>query len=121
MKLVQRWLDGVVQIFNVLTLNTFSDGGALQQPLAEYDALLGSKGDYPIFHPPTAPSEFKCRYPSMKGWGSCTGPNSRDCWLRGPNGEQTDIHTNYEKEWPKGRTRRVSLTNFATFQIRYLI
>ena len=56
----------------------------------------------PIFKPPigmpTGPaSEFRCKYPSMKGWSSCSTPNDRGCWLRhDQTGAEYNIHTDYE-------------------------
>lgn len=64
-----------------------------------------------------ASQTFKCHYPSLIGWESCNGPNSRDCWLRDahikqPVFSQFDIHTDYESLWPQGITREVSCCRY---------
>lgn len=71
----------------------------------------------PIISPPPPPQEHErdrpdiiCKYPRMRGWNACQGPNSRDCWLQKfADGKQMDINTNYENkhEVPDGIVRRV--------------
>jgi hypothetical protein len=56
------------------------------------------------------PKGLACEYPDMKGYKSCHGPNSRDCWLANKN-KVIGINTDYEnvKEIPVGITRKVSV------------
>lgn len=70
----------------------------------------------PIFAPPslgeTPDSSILCDYSAMgPGWGSCSTPSDRGCWLTGPNGERFDIDTDYEVKKPKGVTRKVCQSN----------
>lgn len=66
----------------------------------------------PIFSPPSLgespDSSILCDYTAMgPGWGACSSPEDRGCWLKGPNGQQFSIDTDYETKYPKGVTRKV--------------
>ena len=72
-----------------------------------------SKLPSPIFAPPshgeTPDSGILCDYTAMgPGWGTCSNPDDRGCWLKGPNGQKYTIDTDYETKYPKGVTRKVS-------------
>lgn len=69
-------------------------------------------GGGPIFQPPGVPDDslFRCEYPAMVGWETCSTPLNRKCWLREKStGKQFDINTNYEDEMPIGITRHYNI------------
>ncbi|KAK0702154.1 multicopper oxidase-domain-containing protein [Lasiosphaeris hirsuta] len=72
-----------------------------------FDANVhGGDEGYPEFPAPNGPHSdvpFKCEYPKLKDWSSCSTPDNRECWLRG------NIHTNYDAVWPEGITREYFL------------
>ncbi|KAI9797575.1 MAG: hypothetical protein M1835_007839 [Candelina submexicana] len=39
-------------------------------------------------------------------WAPCSKSDKRECWLKGPNGDEYNISTEYEKAWPAGKLRR---------------
>ncbi|OCL06707.1 laccase-like multicopper oxidase [Glonium stellatum] len=66
----------------------------------------------PKFNAPQGPRvhPFVCKYPSLgKEWTGCTTSENRTCWLKGPNGREYNIHTNYEIDFPEGITREYYL------------
>ena len=70
---------------------------------------------YPSFSPPGSPpgDPFKCEYPQMVGWESCSTEYDRSCWLLNKvDGRRYDLFTNYENDAPTGITRyyNVNLT-----------
>lgn len=70
----------------------------------------------PIFAPPShgesPDSSILCDYTAMgPGWGNCSSPEDRGCWLKGPNGQKFTIDTDYETQYPKGVTRKVYSSN----------
>lgn len=76
-------------------------------PAGSVDSTIDAD-DSPVFVPPNGPeNSITCRYPSLKGWKSCSTPQDRGCWLEGPRGERYDIHTNYEEDAPPGILRQV--------------
>lgn len=90
-------------ILRLLSFGPSWDGYGLQKPLplSSIEAHV---------HPETTTPGFTCEYPTLAGWENCNTPNSRDCWLRDtassqPLYSQYDIHTDYEKFWPKGIKR----------------
>ena len=107
MKLVDRWVAGVVQAFNLITFSSVSNDDAVQQPL-EHLSTAGY-GPGPEFHPPNGPDNFTCNYSLGDGWKPCSTPQDRGCWLRGPNGTEFNISTDYEWFAPKGIVRRYEL------------
>lgn len=71
----------------------------------------------PIFAPPSGgespDSSILCDYTAMgPGWGNCSQPDDRGCWLKGPAGQKYSIDTDYETHYPKGVTRKVSCPTF---------
>lgn len=65
-----------------------------QQPLPLGDITLNNeKGIDP--HLETGSPGFTCQYPSMKGWETCNGPDSRDCWLKDTYSNQP-VFSQYE-------------------------
>lgn len=56
---------------------------------------------------------IECRYPEMEGYEFASGPKNRGKWLKSvfptPDKPDFDITTNYEKKWPKGVVRHVSI------------
>ena len=108
MKLVERWIAGVIHAFNIITFSSVSNDDAVQQPLGHLSTA--DYGPGPIFRPPTSPPTFECNYKlGHPGWKECSTPQDRGCWLRGPNGEEFNILTDYEKSAPKGIVRRYEL------------
>jgi hypothetical protein len=105
MKLFERWLAKLVYVLDFINFSPWANVPAAQQPLEISPANYESG---PIFRPPNGPKDFKCKYPDMPGWRECTTPQNRGCWLRGPNGEEYNISTDYEKLMPKGITRKVT-------------
>ncbi|KAL2055956.1 hypothetical protein ABVK25_003598 [Lepraria finkii] len=85
-------------LVRILSLTPASDRHSSQQPLP----LSGI-----TIEPEKGSPGFTCQYPSLKGWKSCNGPQSRDCWLKDsaskqPLFSQYDIHTDYESVFPQG-------------------
>lgn len=73
---------------------------------------IPTKIPVPIFAPPSVgespDSSILCDYTAMgPGWGACSDPDDRGCWLKGPNGQKFSIDTDYETKYPKGVTRKV--------------
>jgi hypothetical protein len=129
MKLLARLWTGLVHLLNISTLSPFV-GNDLEQvplvlttplPVASPQPLVHIpvaqakpplKG--PIFIPPGAQplpdgSHFKCNYPNMVGWESCSTPEDRTCWLKNPDMGQFDIYTDYEALRPHGIVRNYTL------------
>lgn len=74
----------------------------------------------PVFSPPSRgenpDSSIVCDYSAMgSGWGHCSTASDRGCWLKGPNGQQFDINTDYELKKPIGVTRKVCQFNLVTW------
>ena len=112
MKLLERWWAGFVYVFEALSFTSSPDGSPLQQPLHAIQTLDYGKPS-PVFPAPNGPegtSDFVCNYTAMgSGWRNCSTPQNRECWLRGPKGEEYNIKTDYEKDAPKGTTRKVQV------------
>ncbi|KAF7563498.1 hypothetical protein G7046_g619 [Stylonectria norvegica] len=127
MTLISRFWHTLAEVTTWLTLSPLGDWGNPSQiplthnrPSSHHEDLKSSTpyGDYPlppppIFKPPTtSPSddhEFLCNYTAMEGWFPCSIENDRECWLRNKNGEEFNIHTNYEKYAPIGIERNYTL------------
>lgn len=100
----------IICVFDFLTNSpwhphVFGHDPALQIPVQDYSK------HYPIFEPPNVPESdtFVCEYPSLRGWKSCSTHNDRGCWLKGPDGQNFTIHTDYEKHHPEGILRKYYL------------
>ncbi|KAI1385834.1 putative multicopper oxidase [Hypoxylon trugodes] len=64
---------------------------------------------FPAPHGPESGESFICEYPTLgDGWESCSTPDDRECWLKGPN-DTYDINTDYEIRAPPGITREYYL------------
>ena len=114
MKLVQRWITAFLQTFNLLPGTPSVMDDALQQPLGSVEQAEQTKtasfSSPPVFQPPNSGNEFQCNYSiGHPGWKACTTPQDRGCWLRGPNGQEFSISTDYEKITPVGVTRYYEL------------
>ena len=108
MKLVERWIAGVIQAFNVITFSSFSNNDAVQRALGHISTA--DYGSGPVFHPPNSSLNFKCDYTEhYSDWKGCSTPQDRGCWLRGPNGTEFNISTDYENSTPKGIVRKYEL------------
>ncbi len=110
MKLFDDCWTAIVHILNVLSLTSWSGKFATEQPLQGSVLVNHPSEDYPIFHPPNGPEDFRCEYPEMPGWKSCSTPTNRKCWLK-KGKEEYNIRTDYEntKITPKGIVRKYSL------------
>lgn len=98
-----------LSVVTFFTLPFQGDGGSQQAVLSfgEADAFK----EYPKFPAPSGPdsdTDFICKYPALgDAWKSCSFPDDRQCWLKGPGGKQFNISTDYETSWPEGVTREV--------------
>jgi hypothetical protein len=104
----------LLQFFNFVTFSTFDTHGTGQAPLLP-DLPQSKHHNHPIFEPPNAPEHrrFICRYPELTEYEFCSEHDDRGCWLR-PKKKRSglmeyNIHTDYEKHYPKGITRRYQL------------
>ena len=102
---------GYVVGFSGSPLNT---GAGSQFPLQDSSPknLVAQRLDGPHFYPPSGSfdSDLECKYPSMKDWRHAAESTNRQSWLWNTvNGDTFDIHTNYDKKWPIGITRNVSI------------
>ena len=108
MKLIERWIAGVIHAFNIIIFSSISNDDAVQQPLGHLSTA--DYGPGPIFHPPNSSHKFECDYtehhPDLK---QCSTPQDRGCWLRGINGTGFNISTDYENKTPRGRVRKYEL------------
>lgn len=112
MKLLKKWLADLIHVLDLITLPP--SGGHLvpQQPLLQQSTLqpsIGTPGSGPVFRPPNPKGNFECNYKREDGWKECNTPQNRGCWLRGPDGNELNIHTNYEMIAPKGVLRKYEL------------
>lgn len=108
MKLAERWLAGVLRSLNLLTSITDGSEDLSQQPLGPQSLADYDSG--PIFQPPNSGGQFQCNYSmGQPGWKECSTPQNRGCWLRGPQGQELNISTNYEKIAPVGIVRKYEL------------
>ena len=104
MKLLGRW--GASVLLQLLVPMSVKSDDAVQQPLEQTSQFESDSG--PIFQPPNSAKEFLCNY-TMPGWKECSTPQNRACWLRGPNGQEFNISTDYETLAPMGITRKYEL------------
>ncbi|KAI9699786.1 MAG: hypothetical protein M1836_002821 [Candelina mexicana] len=112
MKLFRDCWIAILRVYDVITFSSNADRFGLQlQPeaVSVYDA-----GKLPIFYPPTRPedkdSSIQCDYSAMGAkWAPCSRSDKRECWLKGPDGDEYNISTEYEKAWPVGKLRRYYL------------
>ena len=81
-----------------------------QQPLplpnhAHGPALVPAAGV--SFLPQGSEGGFTCEYPTLTGYEACNSARDRTCWLKPANGKGFvyDIHTDYERYGPQGKTR----------------
>ena len=112
MTLLKRWLAGLVRVLDFITLSPSNNQHPLQQlPLQRpaLQPLVGNPSSGPIFRPPNPEGDFTCDYTRQVNWAQCNTPQNRECWLRGPNGEELNIHTNYEMVAPNGTLRQYEL------------
>jgi hypothetical protein len=112
MHLLEKFWAKVTTFSAIFSFSAVQDGGQAPLVIPNHDALTLHGQDGPVFHPPGIPydSSFKCEYPAMEGWESCSTPYDRKCWLRQTStGKQFDINTNYEEEMPIGITRYYNL------------
>lgn len=125
MKLFKDCWVALLDLFNALTLAPTD--GTLQHSLQEFGNRPGhgrrptaapapapSESRNPVFTPPSRgespASDIKCDYTAMgPGWGPCSKPTDRLCWLEGPNGQRFDVSTDYETKAPKGVLRKVCI------------
>ena len=111
MKLFERWWAAVSYVITIVTLSSWSNEPAPQQPLGEMAILNHDEYHSPIFHPPSAPPGFVCDYSAMgPNIRSCSTSSGRGCWLT--NGTfEWNINTNYEDVslTPKGILRKYTL------------
>ena len=115
MHLPDSWLKCLVSFLDVVTLSSFSHKPSTQQALQAPDVVHGNvhrPGKGPVFLPPYPPEDppppdvaIMCDYSAMKGWKLCNDADDRGCWLRGPDGKNFSIDTNYELHWPTGIKR----------------
>ena len=109
---LKRWLAGLVRVFDLITFSPSSGDHELQQlPLqpSAVQPLIVRPDAGPIFRPPNSINNFMCNYTREVGGESCYSAQNRSCWLRGPDGKEFTIHTNYEKHAPKGTLRQYEL------------
>ena len=137
MRFSDSWWSSLLYIFDFATLSTFSEKQAEQHALIskipvtdvvsglavppqvthkEETASIEDPSDQPIFVPPYADDDsdredrIECDYMKMfPRWKPCNDENNRQCWLKGPNGQEYNITTNYELEPPQGITRKYTL------------
>lgn len=112
MKLLKKWLADLIHVLDLITLSPSGGDLVPQQPLLQPSTLQPSVGiphPGPIFQPPNPKGDFECNYTREVGWKECNTPQNRECWLRGPNGEELNISTNYEMIAPKGTLRQYEL------------
>lgn len=98
-------------VVNILTLSPWSNEPTPQQPLGEVTAPHHEGYHSPIFHPPSAPPDFRCDYSAMGSHiRSCSTSSGRDCWLTNETFEW-NINTDYEDVAlaPKGILRKYTL------------
>ena len=114
MKLLQDCWIALLELYDALTISSMTDRLGLQQSIQHSGFQLPSisSGGGPAFTPPTHPeyrdSSIICNYTSMGSqWKPCSSPDNRGCWLKGPNGQDFNINTDYEQIAPKGVTRKV--------------
>ena len=112
MKLLKKWLADSIHVLDLITLSPSGGDPVPQQPLPQPSTLQPSVGiphPGPIFQTPNPKGDFECNYTREVGWKECNTPQNRECWLRGPNGEELNISTNYEIIAPKGTLRQYEL------------
>ena len=108
MKLLERWIAGLVHTLNLVTFSPIAHEDVGQQPLGQPSAA--DLGSGPIFEPPNSGNEFKCNYSvGQPGWKECSHPQNRGCWLIGPTGQELNISTDYEHHAPVGVVRKYEL------------
>ena len=109
MKLLKKWLADSIHVLDLITLSP-SGGDLVSQQLLLQPSTQQPSADFsdpgPIFGPPNPKGDFECNYTREVGWKECNTPQNRECWLRGPNGEELNINTNYEMVAPKGTLRQ---------------
>lgn len=137
MRLSDSWWGSLLYIFDFATLSTFSEKQAEQHALLskvpvtdivsgpavplqithkEKTVPVDGSSDQPIFVPPYADDDpnhgnrIECNYAKMyPQWKPCNNENNRQCWLKGPDGQEYNISTNYELNMPQGITRNYTL------------
>lgn len=110
---LKMWLANVGRTI-VLALATFLPIEFLIEDTAQHALLPPTIKAFPKFPAPSGPDadgeKFVCKYPALgKGWESCSTSSNRQCWLRGPDGKEFNITTDYENLWPEGITREYYL------------
>ncbi|KAF2729978.1 hypothetical protein EJ04DRAFT_501328 [Polyplosphaeria fusca] len=115
MTFFERLTVTITYVLSYFSTTPFNGNG--QTPLLPIPApsSLQEVAGYPIFHPPghrPVDTEFKCEYPSLVGWSSCSTPENRRCWLKNDKtGEEYNITTNYEdiNQTPFGTHRNYTI------------
>ena len=109
MKLLKKWFAHLISVLDLITSSPSDRDLVAQQPLLQQSTLQPSNGipdSGPVFRPPNTKGDFKCNYTREVGWKECNTPQNGECWLRGPNGDELNIHTNSEIIAPKGVLRQ---------------
>ena len=112
--IVQRWAASVLQFFNAITLSPWDKSISPAQQVLEVVDVPNNEQP-PVFQPPSGSPDvpFSCDYTAMgKDWAPCSTSGNRSCWLRGPKGATYDINTDYEKDWPIGKLRKVEYSYY---------
>lgn len=136
MRFLDSWWTALVHLCDIATLSTWGDRHAHQAAI-QVNPAAGSVANRPVFRPHISPlnkidlgeeatappivlppyppndkpeNTIKCEYPAMdKEWKACNNDKNRRCWLKGPNGEEFNITTDYETRTPIGITRKYVL------------
>jgi hypothetical protein len=108
----------IVTFVNYLIISPSNEELSNQHPLADHTQARVIAQPTPLadvtsppepFIPPSAPDDFKCKYPNLKDYSFCSTYGDRSCWLKSsdPKKLSYDINTNYETEFPEGIVRKV--------------
>jgi hypothetical protein len=112
MKFLDKCHAVLLYLGTFFTSPSFIEDSSAQHPLTfEVNQKELGYGP-PKFRAPAGPEKgkFVCTYPKLgKQWTSCSTPNNRGCWLKGPNGDGFNITTDYENRYPEGIVREVPI------------
>lgn len=115
MLLVTRFQHALTGFLSWLTMSPTAGFGpqSAQHPLGVSTPIVHAlSSGAPVFRPPAAnpgDPDFVCDYSAMKGWFPCSNSENRECWLRDRDGQEFNLHTDYEKFAPVGVTRHYVL------------
>ncbi|TAQ86576.1 hypothetical protein B7494_g5097 [Chlorociboria aeruginascens] len=107
MKLWKECQTFLLYLGTIFHPSTLIDSSDVQQALS-FEVHDDSYGHPPNFRAPGGPEDgkFVCQYPDLGNqWTDCSTPENRGCWLKGPNGEEFNLTTDYENIYPKGIVR----------------